>query len=48
MDEQASAGLSPGGFVATGLISACGGGKPEKQLYGNDTEWPILGRIIGA
>lgn len=29
MDEQASAVLSPGRFVAAGLISACGDDKPS-------------------
>jgi hypothetical protein len=34
MDEQASAVLSLGGLVATGLMSACGDGKPDNGGIG--------------
>jgi hypothetical protein len=39
MDEQASAGLSSGGFVAIGLISACGDGKPAMTALAQSGRW---------
>jgi hypothetical protein len=45
MDEQASAGLSPGRFVAAGLISACGDDKPG---YGICVRFRVLFHSMAA